>query len=650
MAIPLKIQQSTGQAKYTFGFVTNFVSRFVSFSGAISLAVLLLFWTEPVLAAHAFVLYGEPKYPANFQHFDWANPQAPRGGTLYLPNPDRSTSFDKFNPFTLKGVTAPRIADLLFETLATGTLDEPNSMYGLLAQDIDVAADRLSVVFRLYPQARFSNGDPVTAQDVKYSFDTLKSKLAAPQYQTLFADVKAAVVVDARTVRFDFLNPLRELPLIVGTSLPVFSPKWAPGKAFDKIGFEKPVASGPYLIESFEVGRRVVFTRNPLWWAKDLPVRRGMYNFDRIVMRMYSDDLAQLEAFKAGEYDIQVEYSAKNWARRYFGPHFRDGTIIKKELAHSDGAGLQAFILNLRKPLFQDARVRQAMGFAFDFEWMDRQLFYGQYQRISSYFGNPGMAAVETPGRLPTPEELKLLEPLRTKLDSSVFEPAPFQPRTDEPSSLRENLRHARALLAEAGWTYRDGALRNAKGESFEFELLNDQPSMIRLISPFARNLEKLGIKLHYRQLDSSLVQKRYENFDFDVTTVRIPAATAPGSELAEYFGSEAADRPGSNNLMGLKNPAVDQLIRDILASETQSQLNAGVRALDRVLLAGYYTIPMYYGATIRFAYRNRFDYLYQLPFYLDMGSSDVWAIQSWWLKDARTDAAESTAKTGTKR
>jgi microcin C transport system substrate-binding protein len=587
---------------------------------------------QSAVAAHAFAMYGEPKYPAGFSHFDWVDPAAPKGGTLYLPNPDRRTNFDKFNPYTLKGVTAPRVGDLLIESLATGSVDETNTMYGLLAEDMALADDRLSMVFRLRPQARFSNGDPVTARDVKYSFDTLKSKAAAPQYQTVLADVKAAVVVDARTVRFDFAQPLRELPLIVG-SLPVFSPKWGAGKPFDKLGFDKPIGSGPYLIESFDPGRRVTFKRNPDWWAKDLPVRRGMYNFDRIVLRMYADDLVRLEAFKAGEFDIAVEYAAKNWARNYIGPKFRDGRLIKRELARSDGPGMQAFLFNLRKPLFQDKRVREALGLAYDFEWMNRQLFYNQYRRIESYFGGPGMAAVKTPGRLPDADELALLEPLRAKLDPGVFGPAPLPSSTTPPHSLRENLRRAKALLAEAGWTYRDGALRNAKGEPFEFEFLNDQPNLIRAVDPFARNLEKLGIRLKFRQVDQSLTAKRMDNFEFDMTSQRLPASSAPGNELVELYGSQTADTPGSNNYLGLKNPGVDAVIRKVLASETERQLETSVRALDRVLLNGFYVIPNYYGATLRFAHTDRLAYKYSLPFYLDFGSVDAWAIQSWWVK-----------------
>lgn len=578
-------------------------------------------------AAHAFSLYGIPKYPPGFTHFGYVNPDAPKGGELYLANPDRRTSFDKFNPFSLKGVAAAGVAALMFETLAVGSQDETATMYGLLADDMTLAPDRLSMTFHLNPKARFNNGDPVTADDVKYSFDTLVKK-GAPQFKSLFADVKQCVVLDPATVRFEFARLNHELPLIVG-SVPVFSRKWAAGTPFDKIQLQPPIASGPYLIDQYDVGHSISYRRDPHYWGDGVPSRRGMFNFGRIVYRFYKDDVARLEAFKAGEFDVNVEYSAKNWARSYTGPKFASGEIVKREFAHSNGAGMQGFVMNLRRGQFQDIRVRQALGLALDFEWMNRQLFYNQYKRIYSFFNNSDMAATG----LPSPGELALLAPLRDKVDPRVFGPAPIPPRTDPPSSLRANLLAARELLRQAGWTYRDGALRNARGEPLAFEILDDQSALSRIITVYIRNLEKLGIRVTQRTADYALVQKRMEEFDFDMTSIRFPDVTTPGNELFDMFGSKAADEKGSNNVWGLKDPTVDALVEKLVAATTRPDLVAAARALDRVLLNQYIVVPHWYSSTHRVAYRNRFGMPTVPPLYYQ---ADPYVISMWWQKAPR--------------
>ncbi|OWW19742.1 extracellular solute-binding protein [Noviherbaspirillum denitrificans] len=579
------------------------------------------------LAAHAFSLYDTPKYPAGFKHFDYVNPDAPRGGELYLANPDRRTSFDKFNPFSLKGVAAAGISNLMFETLATGSSDEIATMYGLLAEDMELSPDRMSMTFRLNPKAKFNNGDPVLAADVKHSFDTLVSK-GAPQFKSIFADVKQCVVTGDRTVRFDFKALNRELPLIVG-GLPVFSRKWGAGTSFDKIQLEPPIATGPYLIDRYDVGRAISYKRDPNYWGDDVPSRRGMYNFGRIIYRFYKDDVARLEAFKAGEFDVVVEYSAKNWARAYIGPKFKSGEIIKRELKHSNGAGMQGFVMNLRRPQFQDIRVRKALGLALDYEWMNRQLFYNQYTRIYSFFNNSELAAKGTPG----PDELKLLEPLRDKLDPAVFGEAPVPPRTDPPNSLRANLLQAKALFKEAGWEYSDGALRNSKGEPFAFEILDDQSALSRIISVYVRNLQKLGVAVNQRTADYALVQKRMEEFDFDMTSIRFPDTTSPGNEMFDMFGSKAADEKGSNNAWGLKDPAVDKLVPNLVSAESRKELVAAARALDRVLLHKYIVVPHWYSSTHRVAYRNRFGIPEKMPLYY---AADPYVISTWWQQKER--------------
>ena len=586
-------------------------------------------------AAHGFAQYGGLKYPADFTHFDYVNPDAPRGGTLTLANPDRRTSFDKFNPFTLKGTSAPGVNSLMFESLLIASADETASAYGLLADDVTVAADELSVSFHIRPQARFSNGDPVLASDVKYSYDMLMSKASSPGYRSMCTDVKAVTVVDPHTVRFDFKQRNVELPLIVG-SLPVFSKKWTATVPFDKLTFEDPVASGPYLIERYDAGRGISFKRNPAYWGKDLAVRRGTFNFDRVVYRLYKDETAKLEAFKAGEFDAIVEYKAKSWAKSYEGKRFSNGELVKTDFPHRNGAGMQGFVMNMRKPVFQDVRVRQAMILALDFEWLNRQLFYGAYRRLDSWFSNSELAASATFDGRPGPGELALLEPLRTQLAPEVFGPIVTMPTTNPPRSLRDNLREARRLLAQAGWTYTDGALRNAKGEPFVFEFLDDGGAMSRVITTYVRNLEKLGMEVNQRTTDFALYQKRLEDFDFDMVSIRFPDSQSPGNELRDRFNSEAAGTPGSDNLFGLKSPAIDRLVDNVLHAHTRDELvNAG-RALDRVLMHGYYIVPNWYSASHRVSYRKELVYPQRLPYYY---TAEGWILSDWWRADTKPAA-----------
>ncbi|MCP3709337.1 extracellular solute-binding protein [Paraburkholderia sp. CNPSo 3274] len=583
-------------------------------------------------AVHAIAQYGEPKYPQGFAHFDYVNPDAPKGGTLVLANPDRLTSFDKFNPFTLRGNAAPGLG-MLFESLTTGSLDEVASAYGLLADDIRIAPDALSVTFHINPKARFSNGDPVTAEDVKFSLDTLKSRQAAPSMQAYFSEITRAVVVDPATIRFEFHSNNRELPLIAG-GMPVFSHKWglrADGSriAFDQLAFEQPIGSGPYVIDRYSNGRTITYKLDPNYWGKDLPVRVGTNNFERITYKLYSDDVARLEAFKAGEYDALVEYVARNWVRRDVGKRFDSRELIKREFPQHNGTGMQGFVMNLRKPVFQDVRVRRALDLALDFQWLNRMLFYSQYRRIDSWFANTQLQAKG----LPSPGELALLEPWRKSLDPAVFGPPPLQPDTTPPGSLRANLLKARALLADAGWTYRDGALRNAKGEPFTFEVLDDTSASAQwapIMAQYTQALRRLGIQVNYRSVDFALYQKRLDAFDFDMTTIKFPDVQVPGAEQVDRFGSKAAETPGSGNLLGLKSPAVDALLKALTQAQTLQQLLDATHALDRVLMHGYYVVPQWYSATHRVAFKNTLVYPAKLPLYY--GAND-WIISTWWFK-----------------
>ena len=617
-----------------------FIAPLISSSRLLVLLALLAgVVAYPAQASQGISQYGKPKYVDGFSHFDYVNPHAPRGGSLILPNPDRRTSFDKFNPFTLRGVAAPGVAQLMFESLTVGSADEVSSAYGLVAEDIEVAPDKMSVTFRIRPEAKFSDGSPILATDVKYSFDTLMSSLANPQFKTVYADVKQAVVVSDRIIKYEFKNRNPELPVMVG-SLPIFSRNW--GKKpdgtitpFDKLSFELPLASGPYVIKSYKAGKTMIFERNPNYWAdqrsEPLNVLVGFYNFDRVVYKLYGDDAVRLEAFKAGEFDALVEYRAKNWAKSYVGPRFNDGTLLKKSFLNHNGAGMQGFAMNLRRPIFQDVRVRQALGYALDFEWLNRQLFFEQYSRINSYFTNSDLSANANGARKPGDAELQLLKPLKAKypnlVPDAVFEPMSPAPSTAPPESLRQNLRKARELLAQAGWQYRDGALRNAQGEPFRFEMVEDGPFFLRVISAYVRNLEKLGIQVDVRTSDYALHQKRMDEYDFDMTTIRFPDSQNPGNELWDRFGSQAAKEKGSDNLIGIQSPVVDALVDAVVKAQTREQLRAATRSLDRVLWNSYFVIPQWYNPTHRIAYRKEMQYP-EPPLYY---TAESWILLNWW-------------------
>ena len=605
------------------------------------LLFLLLAVGLPAWAAHGYSQFGEFRYPAGFAHFDYVNPNAPKGGEISLVPPTRLSNFDKYNPFTLKGSAPPGLGDLVFESLLTPTLDEPTVAYGLLAEDISVSADHLSAVFRLNPLARFSNGDPVLAADVKHSFDRLTSKEAAPQYRTIFGEVRGATVLGERTIRFDFKRANAELPLIVG-SLPVFSRKWGvvDGKAkpLDQIVTDLPIGSGPYRIGKVNFGRDITYERDPAYWAKDVNVRRGMFNFDRITYKIYKDNTAQLEAFKAGEFDYIQAFIAREWARAYTGKAFDSGQLIKRELQHGNAGDFQGFQFNTRRDKFKDPRVREAIGLAMDFEWLNRQLFYNAYTRVRGFFVASDFEAKGLPG----PDELALLEPLRAQLPPGLFtEPVPLPPVTSlDPASgqtLRDNLRRARKLLNDAGWHYRDGALRNDKGEPFTVEILDSGGSMGRIVTPIAKNLEKLGIQVNYKVIDFAILQKRMDVFDFDVTSSRSVGSEAPGTELLERFGSKAAGIEGSSNVIGVRDPAVDALLDQVISARTRPQLVASVRALDRVLRFGHYVVPHWYSGVHRVAWRaGLFEVPAVMPRYYQPES---WITSTWWATPANREA-----------
>ncbi len=597
-------------------------------------AAVALGFSPGVWAAHGYALWGELKYPDGFTHFAYVNPAAPKGGELRLVSNLRVSTFDKFNPFTLRGNAPAYLPDLMFDTLLTGSLDETGAGYGLLAEDVSAASDGLSVTFRLRREARFHNGEPVLAADVKHSFDILMGPYTSPAYKTILEDVAGLDVLDERTVRYRFKKPNRELPLTVG-GLPVFSRTWGDAldpktgrrKAFDQVVMDPPIGSGPYKIGPVQFGKDITYVRDPGYWARDLPVRRGTANFDRITVKIYKDNTARLEALKAGEFDLMRFFSAGDWARRVNGKRFNTGELVKTEFSHRLPMGFQSYVLNTRRKPLDDIRVREALGLAMDYEWMNRQLFYNGYQRVQGLFGNTDCA----PSGTPPAAELALLKPWQAQLPAAVFGAAYQAPRTDGDSSLRTNLRRAQALLREAGWTVRDGALRNIKGEPMVLEYLDSQEGRVSTVASWQRNLQKLGIELRLRVVDFALLQQRWRSFNFDITSVAYGGTHNPGPEYADLFGSKAADTEDSSNMAGVKSPAVDAIVRQMVSAKMRPDFLAACRALDRVISHSHYLIPQWSATTHRMVYNAwRLERPKDMPPY---AAGESWAIDTWWAK-----------------
>jgi microcin C transport system substrate-binding protein len=592
---------------------------------------------------HAYAAFGQPKYARGFSHFEYVNPAAPKGGTLYLPNPDRRTAFDKFNSFTVRGAAPAGLEIFMLETLAITSADEPMTMYGLLAEEMLIAPDKSSITFRLNPKAKFSNGDPVTAQDVKYSYDSLTSQYATPGYQETYREgVKQLVVLDERTVRFD-LSDKSSATLFKLGGLYIFSHKWGlkPDGSrvrFDELLNEIPLLSGPYTVASQDAPRRIEFKRNPAYWAADLGVRRGSYNFDRIVYRYYKDETVSTEAFKAGEYDLVKVYRDWIWARQHRGPKWDDGRIVKMPFETNAGKGLQAYELNLRRPIFADIRVRQAIVLSYDFETNNR---YRRLKRANSVFNNSEFAA----SGMPSPGELKLLEPFRAELPKEVFGMPYLAPRNDvDENALRRNLLKARSLLEEAGWKLApDGKLRNAKGEPFIFEFLSPTgQNTDQRMNPWRRNLEKLGIQVPDRKVDYALFNRRLTEFDFDMATIVEPLFTLP--EVVNYislYGSKAAGEPGSGNYRGVKSKAVDHVLEAMTAAATLEDFRDACRALDRIVMWNYWQVPELYSNFEDVSYWNKFGMPAVRAQYFQIDNSPTltsllaWPLTTWWIKDA---------------
>lgn len=574
--------------------------------------------------AHGISIDGKLKYPADFKKFDYVSDDARKGGTLYLHD---LGSFDKMNPFTLKGMPPLGLDAFVFEPLAEGSLDEPFAEYGLIAKDIELAQDKLSVTFTINENARFSDNTPVTPEDVRFSLEMLKSDKVHPFYPFYYQDITEAKVLDEHRVQFLFRRPNRELHMIAA-QIPVMSKAFYEKHPFDGEGSDKmvaPIGSGPYIVSHINQGKSITYTRNPNYWASNHPVRKGMYNFDTIVVNFYKDQIVAVEAFKAGEFDFMSVNIAKQWARDMTGKRFEDGELVKKRFPHHNNAGIQGFLMNTRRPIFQDVRVRQALGFAFDFHWTNKSLFYDQYTRNDSYYSNSYLAA----RGVPTGLELSYLEPFRGQLPDEVFTTPLSSPDSTDRGGMRANLRHARDLLRQAGWEVRDGVLQNKEGKPFRFEILLASPSFERVMAPYVRNLKKLGMEVDYRKIDPALYTDRIQNFDFDMVVHVYGESLSPGNEQKNYFHSESADRKGSKNLAGIKNPVVDALVEKIIYAQTQEELTAACKALDRVLWYGYYLVPNWYLNVHRIAYHNKFLQPATLPIYY----TPQQLLMTWWSK-----------------
>jgi microcin C transport system substrate-binding protein len=575
---------------------------------------------------HGLSMFGDLKYPPDFQHFGYVNPNAPKGGKVSQVGPGGTLTFDSFNNFILKGDRAQGL-DLVYDTLMTRALDEPDAVYGLVAKSADVAADGMSVVFKLRPEAKFADGSPVTAEDVAFSFDALKTK-GHPSYRIVLRDVEKAEAIDPQTVKFSFKGDLvKSLPMEVAL-LPVLPKAFYTKQNFEETWLERPLGSGPYRVGQFSQGRYVSYERREDYWAKDLPVNRGRFNFDEVRYDYFRDRTLELEALFSKTIDFREEFTSKDWATGYDKPMVADGRVLRVSLPDETPSGAQGFFLNTRRPLFQDVRVRQALDLAFDFEWSNRNLFFGLYQRTASFFENSDMKAT---GR-PSPEEMALLEPFKDQLPASVFAEVYVPPVTDASGIPRENLRKAQALLKEAGWAVdpRDRRLKNANGQPFEFEILLDAAAFERIAGPYVKNLKAIGITANMRRVDPAQFELRMKTFDFDMTIERFSLRLTPGIELKNFWGSDAAKTDGSFNLAGISSPAVDALADRILKAQSRAELVTAARALDRVLRAGHYWVPHWYKAAHHLAFWNKFSWPDVKPRY------DRGALTTWWYDPAK--------------
>lgn len=586
--------------------------------------------TAPVTAAaqprHGLSAFGDLKYPAGFRHFNYVNPDAPKGGELRRWG---LNGFDNLNPLILKGVMAGNLLQV-YQPLMVRGLDEPDAVYAGLARTAEVAPDRAWVAFEIDPRARWHDGSPVTATDVVFTFEAVQRD-GHPVYQLVLRDVESITAESDRRVVFRFRDTesRRDLPLTVA-QIPIMSKAWFAGRNFADPTIEPPLASGPYRIARVDAGRSITFERVKDWWAKDLPSYRGQYNFDWIRDDYYRDRDIAAEAFFAGEYDYRQEITARLWATGYHGKSaFDDGRIRREVLQDQTPSGVQAWFLNSRRPHLADRRVREAINLAYDFEWANKTLFYSLYKRTRSMFENSDLAATGLPG----PDELALLEPFRGRIPPEVFTTEYQPPKTDGSGNNRANLKRAQALLLEAGWKIENGKLADADGNPLHLEFLMYEPSFQRFINPFARNLERIGISVSMRMVDISAFENRMRAFDYDIMSRRFQQPLTPGIEQRNYWTSGSAGTVGSFNFSGVRDPVVDDLVEHIVSAKSRTELRAATRALDRVLMWGWYVVPHWYSGTIKLAHWDRFGRPPAKPVY-ELGLDETW-----WVDAARDRA-----------
>ncbi|QEY63848.1 ABC transporter substrate-binding protein [Metapseudomonas lalkuanensis] len=583
-----------------------------------------------LIESHGYAQFGTLKYPANFEHFDWVNPSAPKGGTLRVM---AFGTFDTLNPYTFKGtspVSTPNFPQYgvteLNEPLMVGTGqydpsgDEPASSYGLIAKSVEYSEDRSWVVFNLREQARFHDGKPITAYDVAFSYRTLV-KNGHPQYRTSLQEVKRVDILNRHSIRFVLKRAGNPLLILRLGELPVLPQHYWKDRDFKATTFEPPLGSGPYRITQVQPGRSLVFERVKDWWGEKLPANRGKYNFDRVEVEFYRDSNVAFEAFKAGEFDFYIEHQAKNWANGYRFPAIARGDVIRAEIPHQIPTQTQALFMNTRRAVFGDRKVREAMGLMFDFEWTNRTLFNNAYMRAASYYPNSEFGAVGKPEG----HEWLLLSPHRKELPEALFT-QPFQVPTTEGRGIpRETLRRALGLLAEAGWKLSGQRLLNDRGQPLRFEILLVNPNLERILQPYRENLASIGIDVSLRTVDRAQYKQRLDHFDYDMILMTLPQTLSPGLEQYLYFHSSQVGVKGSKNYAGVANPVADEMIDKLLGAQSRDEQLAAARALDRTLLWEHYSIPNWYINYHRLAYRNRFAFVTTPPYTL--------GLRAWWLK-----------------
>ena len=566
--------------------------------------------------AHAIAMHGEPKYPDSFQYVDYANPDAPKGGKIILSS---TGSYDSFNPFILKGTAAAGIGNL-YETLTTGSSDEAFTEYGLIAKTIEWPDDRSWVAFTIREEAVWHDGKKISPEDVIWTFNTLMEK-GHPFYKYYYGDVVEVIQENDNKVRFNFKgNTNLELPLIVG-QLPVLPKHYWTNKNFEETSMDIPIGSGPYKIKNFDAGRTITYELDSDYWGKNIPIKKGTENFGVIQYEYYKDRSIEREAFKSGDIDLFSENTSKDWATSYDTPAVQNGLIKKELIEHQNPQGMQGFAFNTRKEIFEDKRVREALSYAFDFEWTNKNLFYNAYKRTNSFFENSELAS----SGVPLGGELDLLNDYRELLPQKLFQEEYNPPKTDGSGFMRKELQEATKLLQDAGWELQEGKLINKKsGSKFEFELLLVSPAFERIVLPFKDNLAKLGIDVSVRTIDSAQYQNRLDGFDFDMIVSTFSQSLSPGNEQRNFWGSDAAKTNGSRNIIGISNEVIDSLIEKVISAKDREDLIVTTRALDRVLLWNHYVIPQWHISAYRTLYWDIFDKPSVRPKY-SLGTNTWW-------------------------